>query len=190
MIFEPLLRQEPPGSIGINLSWTWDEGTSPAHLTAFPFLILSHAIVASSSSAPRSGANPSPCFSSRKINLTFQVMLSWPALCWWEKASPQGLPGLQWPFGGAEPTHRSLAYGLFTKAPISAECGMLNRKICCFSTLFYNLCSLSSPCGFIKLVAVHFHSFFWSTTPCVSGLAMTMAHKTLAAPVREWGIVW
>lgn len=90
MVFEPLLRQEPPGSIRINLSWTWDEGTSPAHLSAFPFLILSHTIVASSSSAPRSGANPSPCFSSRKINLTFQVMLSWPALCWWEKSAPSG----------------------------------------------------------------------------------------------------
>lgn len=90
MIFELLLRQEPLGSIRINLSWTWDEGTSPARLTAFPFLILSHAVVASSSSAPRSGANPSPCFSSRKINLTFQVMLSWPALCWWEKSVPSG----------------------------------------------------------------------------------------------------
>lgn len=37
-----------------------------------------------------SKANPRPCFSSRKINLTFQVMLSWPALYWWEKSFPSG----------------------------------------------------------------------------------------------------
>lgn len=62
LIFEPSLWQNPPGSIRINLSWTGDEGTSPARLTAFPFLILSHAVVASSSSTPRPGANPIPCF--------------------------------------------------------------------------------------------------------------------------------
>lgn len=86
LMFEPSLWQNPQGSIRINLSWTGDEGTSPARLTAFPFLILSHASVAPSSSAPRSGANPISCFSSRKINLTFQVTLFWPTLSWWEKS--------------------------------------------------------------------------------------------------------
>lgn len=90
LMFEPSLWQNPQGSIRINLSWTGDEGTSPARLTAFPFLILSHASVAPSSSAPRSGANPIPCFSSRKINLTFQVTLFWPTLSWWEKSIPSG----------------------------------------------------------------------------------------------------
>lgn len=90
MIFEPSLWQEPLGSIRIDHSWTWDEGTSAACLTAFPFLILSQDVVASLSSAPRSGANPRPCFFSWKINLTFQVMLSWPALYWWEKSFPSG----------------------------------------------------------------------------------------------------
>jgi len=185
MIFEPSLWQEPLGSIRIDLSWTRDEGALAARLTAFPFLILSQAVVASLSSAPRSGANPSPCFSSWKINLTFQVMLSWPALCWWEKSFPSG-PFLVYSGHSAE---QSQHIDLSPTDYLQRHQSVWNVERWTGICSFYNLFSLSTPCGFI-MFTVNFHSFFEALLLVWVDLAMTMAHKTLAAPVRVQGIVW
>jgi len=164
MIFEPSLWQEPLGSIRIDLSWTRDEGALAARLTAFPFLILSQAVVASLSSAPRSGANPSPCFSSWKINLSFQVMLSWPALCWWVKSFPSG------PSWFTVAIRRNRANTSISRLRIiykgTNQCGMWNveqENMLLLQSLF-TLYSM-----WLHYVHSEFPLIFWSTTPSVSG---------------------
>lgn len=122
-----------------------------ARLTAFPFLILSHAVAASSSS----GANPIPCFFLPENKSHFS------GDCGLASALPMGekLPlGAFLVYSGhsaEQSQHIDLSPTDYLQRRQSV------RNVECWTgkcAPFPALVSLSTPCGFIKL---HIHSFFF-----------------------------